>query len=342
MEGFKVTSVDGQAVPETAPQEQVQEAPINETVENHATEEVVQETQHVEEAFTAEDIVQEQEQPQEVVEEAPTVNFGSESFELDPVKPEDPLPVETPAAAAPDLLSFVNENKDLISEFQALNQDFDSLEPNELVGHHLSTTYPDLSEADINTLLSDYAYDEDTDAAEVVRKKIAFQKAVSEAKIALNQRKDQLTQELASRNLGGPTQADLQAQQAQQAAIEAFQTQTKSYFTQNFEGFEFNVGDNQGLRVKVNNAESVMQQQSDINNVIGKYFDADTGVLTDPKGYHTAMAIASNPDKFMEFAYQKGKADQATQTAKESKNIDMTGRANPAENKKQTQWRIVD
>ena len=342
MEGFTVTSVDGQAVPEAAPQEQVQEAPVNETPQEDATEVQEQGQEQTQENFSLETEAEVSQQEIDEALETPTIDYGSESFELDPVKAEDPLPVETPAAAAPDLLSFVNENKDLIAEFQTLNQNFDEFDPKDLVAHHLSSTYPELSGEDINILMEDYTYDEDADPAEIVRKKIAFQKAVSEAKVSLNQRKDQLTQELASRNLGGPTQADLQAQQAQQAAIEAFQTQTKSYFTQNFEGFEFNVGDNQGLRVKVNNAESVMQQQSDINNIIGKYFDADTGVLTDPKGYHTAMAIASNPDKFMEFAYQKGKADQASQTAKESKNIDMTGRNAGTEHKKQTQWKIVD
>ena len=341
MEGFKVTSVDGQAVPEAAPQEQVQEAPVNETPQEDATEVQEQGQEQTQENFSLEAEAEVSQQEVDQALETPTIDYGSESFELDPVKAEDPVPVETPAAAAPDLLSFVNENKDLIAEFQALNQDFDQLDPKDLVAHNLSINYPELSGDDISILLDDYSYDEDTDAAEVVRKKIAFQKAVGEAKASLNQRKDQLTQELASRNLGGPTQADLEAQQLQHKAVEAFQTQTKSYFTQNFEGFEFNVGDNQGLRVKVNNAESVMQQQSDINNMLNQFFDGN-GVLTDPKGYHTAIAIASNPDKFMEFAYQKGKADQATQTAKESKNIDMTGHSTSNAPQKKVQWKIVD
>lgn len=276
--------------------------------------------------------------------ELPTqeLTFGSEAFELDPVKPEAPVPVATPAQAAPDLLTFINENKDLLTEFNTLNRDFDALDPSDLISANLKSSYPDLSESDIKVLLSDFEYDEENDdQADIVRKKMAFQKAIGEAKQNLSARKDQLTQELATRNFGSPTQQDLQAQELQQTAINTFKTGTQSFFTQNFEGFEFNVGDNQGIRVKVNNADGMLKQQSDINNLLGKFFTGD-GMLEDPKGYHTAIAIASNPDQFMEFAYQKGKSDQATAEAKQSKNIDMTGRSATKNNDAQTKWRLVD
>lgn len=357
MEGFTPTSVDGVAIEQPTTDTPI-ETPTTHENDNQANENVQQQDdgqqehavdERIDDGRNAEndangqhgnaqekDVVTQEGLPQE------ELSFGADSFELDPVKAEAPAPVATPEQAAPDLLSFINENAGLIDEFQSLNRDFDALDPKDLVEAHLKSSYPDLTGDDIGVLLDDYSYDEDSDdAATIVKKKIAFQKAVSEAKTVLSNRKDQLTQELASRNLGGPTQADLQVQEQQHAAKEAFQTGTQNFFTQNFEGFEFKVGDNQGLRVKVNNAEAVQTQQSDINNLLGTFFD-DGGTLTNPKGYHTAIAIASNPDKFMEFAYQKGKADQATAEAKSSKNIDMTGRPAQQDNTAAPKWRLVD
>ena len=49
----------------------------------------------------------------------------------------------------------------------------------------------------------------------------------------------------------------------------------------------------------------------------------EEGYLKDAELFHRAIAIASNPDKFAKFFYEKGMADTVDTVSKESKNIDM-------------------
>ena len=46
-------------------------------------------------------------------------------------------------------------------------------------------------------------------------------------------------------------------------------------------------------------------------------------MMKDAKGYHKAMSIAMNPEKFARFFYEQGKAEAIDDVSKKSKNIDM-------------------
>ena len=69
--------------------------------------------------------------------------------------------------------------------------------------------------------------------------------------------------------------------------------------------------------------EQIRTEQSDVNNFISKHID-DNGLLKDAASYHRALSVAMNPDGFAKFFYEQGKSDAVTDSAKESKNIDMT------------------
>ena len=64
----------------------------------------------------------------------------------------------------------------------------------------------------------------------------------------------------------------------------------------------------------------------DSNSFVKKYVDKDTGLFNDTAGYHKALAVAMNPQKFAEFFYEQGKADATEDTVRKMKNVDMTER----------------
>ena len=53
----------------------------------------------------------------------------------------------------------------------------------------------------------------------------------------------------------------------------------------------------------------------------------DDGYLKDAEAFHRSIAVASNPEKFAKFFYEKGMAEAVGNVARESKNIDMTRQA---------------
>ena len=114
-----------------------------------------------------------------------------------------------------------------------------------------------------------------------------------------------------------------QEQAEQQRSV--FQENTKKLFTENFEGFDINVG-NKKYRYKIQNTEAVADKQSDINNLIGKFLDKN-GSVSDYKGYHKAMYAAENVDRIAAHFYEQGKADAVKDVIDNSKNIsDKTAR----------------
>jgi hypothetical protein len=63
-------------------------------------------------------------------------------------------------------------------------------------------------------------------------------------------------------------------------------------------------------------------------NFIGKFLD-ESGMIKDAVGYHRALAVAMNPEKFAKFFYEQGQADAVGDITKKSKNIDMDTRRAP-------------
>ena len=338
MDEFKVTSIDGEAiapVAEVQPQEPTEVAPEQPPVQT-------QEANAPEENTT----IPESNEASQTEVPAEPVSFETTTVELNKPEPEKEVQKTDVAFDEPvgtDLLTFIEENKDLISSYDKLNKNFDELTPDKLIEEHLKVKHPDLTQTDINTLLEDYSFDEERDdKSDIVRKKIAMSNAVETAKTFLNGQKDLLTQELAKRNLGGPSKADLHMQQVQQDAATTFTTETNNFFDQGFEGFAFQLNDERALNLKINNKDTVKTQQASIENFLKPYFDGESGKITDPSGYHRAIFAATNIDAITRNAYEQGRADATSNIEKEAKNIDMTGRSTHESNPTQgTTWKIT-
>ena len=107
------------------------------------------------------------------------------------------------------------------------------------------------------------------------------------------------------------------------------------------EGFEFDLGDSKQV-YKINDKESAKKQTASLNDFVGKFLDKE-GYIKDTAGYHRAMTIATQPDQFAKYFYELGKASAVDGIVKETKNIDMTVKANTGQTDDgRTKFRVVD
>jgi len=57
--------------------------------------------------------------------------------------------------------------------------------------------------------------------------------------------------------------------------------------------------------------------------------DKETGLIADAKGYHRALSLAMNPEKYAKFFYEQGQADGVTDVVRKTKNVSMNMRRTP-------------
>ena len=109
---------------------------------------------------------------------------------------------------------------------------------------------------------------------------------------------------------------------------EGFKAKTKNLFTNDFKGFDFQVGEKK-FRYGLKEPSNVADNQSDLNKVLGKFLD-DKGDVKNLKEYHKALYAASNVDTLATHFYEQGKADAIKQVERSSKNIsNEPGRQSP-------------
>ena len=63
-------------------------------------------------------------------------------------------------------------------------------------------------------------------------------------------------------------------------------------------------------------------------NLINKFMDSN-GFIKDAEGYHKALALAMNPEKFAQFFYEQGKSQATDEVIRKTKNVNMTQRNAP-------------
>ena len=112
-------------------------------------------------------------------------------------------------------------------------------------------------------------------------------------------------------------------QQTIKQRTESFQNRTKTYFNDDFKGFDFNLGEKK-FRYGVKDPSKVAESQSNINNIVGKFLDNE-GNVKDPVGYHKAMYAAANVDTIANHFYEQGKADGIKGVITNSKNPAQDG-----------------
>ena len=245
-------------------------------------------------------------------------------------------------------LKFKKETGRGFNDFVNANRNYDDLDPNQLLKEYYRQTESELDEEDIDYLIQDkFGFDADLDEeSEIKKKSIAKKKELSKAKNFFNDYKEKYSVPLESstESISEDKQKELDAYQKyiddaksyQEELVrkaEWFEKKTKELFTNDFKGFDFKINDKE-LTYSPSDADELLKSQIDVNNFVGKYLD-DKGMMKDAKGYHRALSIAMNPDKFAQFFYEQGKSDAVTESAQKSKNINFSGlRQTPEVSKK--------
>jgi len=313
------------------PSESSEETP---KVEINTTEEsVVEDTPEVEET------------PQELSEDDVLSyigkRYGKEINSFDELMTERKESEELPE----DVASYFKYKKETgrgIEDYVKLQRDFDSMNPDSLLREYLVATEGEgLDAEDIDSLMEDYSYDEELDDEAVIKRaKLAKKKTIAKAKKYFNEQKEMYKQPLESSPVA-TSESENEEFQAYKQYIESVKTQqeesdakrswfikkTDEVFTEDFKGFEFSLGDNT-VTYSPGDTQSIKKNQETPMNFINKYLDED-GLMKDAGGYHRALAIAMNPDKFANFFYEQGKSEATEDVLRKTKNINMSERRAP-------------
>ena len=227
------------------------------------------------------------------------------------------------------LVSFMEDTGGSIEDYTRLNADYSNVDENTLLREYYKKTKPHLDEEEIGFIMEDnFDYDEDLDETRDVRKKkLAKKEEIAKAKNFLEETKKKYYDEIKLRP--GVTQDQQKAMDffnrynKQQEVIEQqharFKESTKELFSDNFEGFDIKVGE-KSYKYNIQNRDKVAENQSNINNLVGKFLDSD-GNISDSRGYHKAMYAADNVDKIASHFYEQGKADAVKEVVNKSKNL---------------------
>ena len=226
------------------------------------------------------------------------------------------------------LVSFMEETGGTVEDYVRLNADYTNVNNDTLLKEYYKKTRPHLDAEEIEFLMEDnFSFDEELDEDRDVRKKkLAYKEEVAKAKNYLEDLKSKYYEEIKLRP--GITQEQKKAldffnryNEEQSIAAqqhERFKAETKKLFSDDFKGFDINVGEKK-FRYGIQNVEKVAENQSNINNLIKKFLN-DKGEVVDAKGYHKAMYAAENIDKIASHFYEQGKADAVKEVVTNSKN----------------------
>jgi hypothetical protein len=105
-----------------------------------------------------------------------------------------------------------------------------------------------------------------------------------------------------------------------------FKQATNELFTNDFEGFDIEVGDKK-FKYNVSNVDDVLEKQSNLNTFVKKFLN-NQGEVVDTVGYHKAIYAAENVDTIANHFYEQGKADAVKDVISKSKNINQEPREN--------------
>jgi len=226
------------------------------------------------------------------------------------------------------LVSFMEETGGTVEDYVRLNADYSNVDEKALLKEYYRKNKPHLDSEDVDLILEDFSWDSDVDEEKDIRKKkIAFKEEVAKAKNYLEDLKSKYYDEIKMRPGVNQEQQkamdffnryNKQQEQAEQLH-EDFKLKTKKLFSEDFKGFDFQVGEKR-YKYNVQNRDKVAENQSNINNLIGKFLDGD-GNVVDPAGYHKAMYAAENVDKIASHFYEQGKADAVKDVVNKSKNL---------------------
>ena len=328
-----------------------EEASQQETVEE--VKEEVEVKEDVQEEEVQEEIKEEPETPP-VVEEQPPVpqelaedevlsyigkRYGKQINSIDELISKREEAEELPSDVAA-YLKYKKETGRGFDDYAKLQKDYTDLSPDALLREYYSITEEGLDSEDISSLIEEFDYDEEThEPAEIKKLKLAKKKEIAKAKRFLKQQQEQQKPPLESRESSATANNEelieyrqyLETAKSQQEDAnlkrEWFVKKSDEVFSSEFKGFKFNIGDNDIVYAPGSASELKKAQETPLN-FVNKYLDSN-GYIKDAEGYHKALAIAMNPEKFAQFFYEQGKSQATDDVIRKTKNVDMTERSAP-------------
>jgi len=289
----------------------------------------------------SEEVVKEVRDAEEVKEEAPVLQEITEEEVketqevIEDIKEEIE---EKPQIELPEniekLVDFMKETGGTVEDYVRLNADYSNVDEGTLLREYYNRTKPHLDREEVEFILEDkFYYDpEEAEEREIKKKKLAYKEEIAKAKNFLEETKKKYYDEIKLRP--GVTQEQQKAmdffnrynkeQEVAKQKHEAFKTKTNQFFTNDFKGFDFNVGEKR-FRYGVKNASEVADAQSDLTTFFKKFLNED-GSVKDQGAYHKAIYAARNADTIANHFYEQGKADATKDIMSKSKNISTDAR----------------
>ena len=235
------------------------------------------------------------------------------------------------------LMQFMEETNGTLEDYVNLNRDYSKMNNTSLVYEYYKNTKPHLDNEDINFLMQkEFAYDEEVaESSEIKAKQLAFKEELYKAQKHFNDSKEKYYADLKLRKQNEVPEEYKEAydfyneatkiQERAEKLKNTFDTRTNSFFSDDFKGFDFKVGEKK-YRFKVDNKENIKNAQSTIDNFIKPYLNKE-GEMEKVGEYHKALFTARNADKLASHFYEQGRADAIKESVKKSKNIDMSPRS---------------
>jgi hypothetical protein len=315
--------------------EEPEDSPSSEEVVQEVREPSEEDVQPVLEEITSEEVQEKTEELEEQVEQA--LVEADAGIEL----PENIQKV----------VEFINETGGSLEDYVKLNTDYSTLNEAQLIREYYETTKPHLDKEDIEVLMEDFSYDEELDEPKEIRKaKIAFKEEAAKAKSHLEGLKTKYYEEIKAGSKLNPEQQKAveffnrykkdneESTKIAESQVSVFKNKTEKLFSDDFKGFDFNVGEKK-FRFKVNNTDQVKTVQSDINNFVKKFLN-DKNEMNDAAGYHKSLFTAMNADAIANHFYEQGKTDAIKNSMAKAKNIDMDPRGAHENVKASNGWTV--
>ena len=226
------------------------------------------------------------------------------------------------------LVDFMKETGGTVQDYVRLNADYSDVNEDVLLKEYYKNTKPHLNNEEVDFIMEEtFSYDTEVDEErDVKKKKLAKKEAVAEARSHLEGLKQKYYDEIKLRP--GVTQEQKKAtdffnrynneQEIAEQKHSKFINNTKQLFSNEFKGFDFEVGEKK-FRYGVKDPGAVAENQSNLNNFVEKFLDKE-GNVKDTRGYHKAMYAAQNIDRIVNHFYEQGKSDGIKTVVDGSKN----------------------
>lgn len=268
--------------------------------------------------------------------------YGKEVSSLEDlfVEPKAAEPVKLPESIT-KLMAYMEETGRGIEDFVSLNKDYSQVDDDVILSQYFKATEPDVEDNDIRFLLKKYEVnDDEDDEDEIAAKRLDKKRAVSKARKYFTEQRDKFKAPLESRATVVPDDVKNELEEFKRTAQEAeaiqaenqkksqwFVDKTNSLFSDDFKGFEVEVGDKKVL-FKPGSPDELKKLHGTPLNFVSKYLNKD-GYLEDVSGYHQALAIAMNWPKFAQLVWDEAQSVALENDARKGKNISSDVRRSP-------------